>query len=493
MTKSKSLNSTFPLLSLWDPMVVESKCSCKSLLDITFAVFSPKFCSRARRTTIIESLKYAVTGSLPPGKNAGQAFVHDPKSIGHQAVKANIKLRLTNRAGQQMVVIRSMELTQKKASMTFKALDGILRTTDNRTGEKVSLSHKCTELDRQIPMLLGVSKPILEHVVFCHQEDSSWPLMESAVLKKRFDDIFDSTRYAKALKAITETKKEYTGVAKELKVDLASLSAHKQTAKDFREELAKFKDDLESLEEDLQDINDNIKQVNAEIQRNRAIAQEVEEQRLVIEDKETELAKEISVLDAHRNMLPEDLTTKHNTHQLKDMLRDFDASMSTQLEKRRDLQRDMQAAEAALKSIAQEDRNLREQIGKLQAQKSAHEERLERRLKHMDAMAKEHEIELPVTQTGTQNTSFTSTQQSLANESMTTITGGTQETLLTVTPEDMHIFFKAVNDREADLKGDLASRRKAYQQEGDKIQEDLNKMSAEVNGVDNGTYCTCMY
>jgi hypothetical protein len=53
----------------------------------------------------------------------------------------------------------------------------------------------------------------------------------------------------------------------------------------------------------------------------------------------------------------------------------------------------------------------------------------------------------------------------------------------------MQIFFKAVNEREADLKGDLASRRKANQQEIDKIQEDLNKISAEVTGVDNGAYC----
>jgi DNA repair protein RAD50 len=122
------------------------------------------------RTTIIESLKYAVTGSLPPGNKSGQAFVHDPKSIGQSSVKANIKLRFTNRAGQQMVVVRSMEVSQKKTTMSFKALDGILRTTHPQTGEKVSMSHKCTELDRQIPMLLGVSKPILDNVVFCHQE-----------------------------------------------------------------------------------------------------------------------------------------------------------------------------------------------------------------------------------------------------------------------------------------------------------------------------------
>ena len=92
-----------------------------------------------------------------------------------------------------MVVIRSMEVTQKKSMMSFKALDGVIRST-GPTGEKVTLSHKCTELDKQIPDLIGVSAPILEHVIFCHQEESSWPLQEGAVLKKRFDEIFDSTR-----------------------------------------------------------------------------------------------------------------------------------------------------------------------------------------------------------------------------------------------------------------------------------------------------------
>ena len=152
------------------------------------------------KTTIIESLKYAVTGALPPAagtKSSGQAFVHDPKSFGASNVKANVKLRFNNRAGNSMVVIRSMEVTQKKTTLAFKALDGILRTMDETTGKRVAMSHKCGELDRQIPQLMGVSKAILEHVMFCHQEDSNWPLREGAELKKRFDDIFDSTRYTK--------------------------------------------------------------------------------------------------------------------------------------------------------------------------------------------------------------------------------------------------------------------------------------------------------
>lgn len=66
----------------------------------------------------------------------------------------------------------------------------------------------------QIPLRLGVSKAILENVVFCHQEDASWPLQEGAVVKKKFDDIFESARYTKALDTIKKTKQEYAGKVK---------------------------------------------------------------------------------------------------------------------------------------------------------------------------------------------------------------------------------------------------------------------------------------
>lgn len=125
------------------------------------------------KTTIIECLKYAITGSFPPGCGRGSSFVHDAKAIGQTVVKANVKLRFTSRSSQSMVVVRSMELQQKKAKSTFKQLDGVLRMMDPDTGEKVSLSHKCSELDKEIPQLLGVSRAILEHVILCHQEESS--------------------------------------------------------------------------------------------------------------------------------------------------------------------------------------------------------------------------------------------------------------------------------------------------------------------------------
>ena len=61
--------------------------------------------------------------------------------------------------------------------------------------QRAVISTKCAEMDVEIPHLLGVSKAVLENVIFCHQEDSYWPLAEASILKKKFDDIFEATRW----------------------------------------------------------------------------------------------------------------------------------------------------------------------------------------------------------------------------------------------------------------------------------------------------------
>ena len=38
-------------------------------------------------------------------------------------------------------------------------------------------------MNAEMLMSLGVSKPILNYVIFCHQEDSNWPLEEGKKVK----------------------------------------------------------------------------------------------------------------------------------------------------------------------------------------------------------------------------------------------------------------------------------------------------------------------
>lgn len=90
-------------------------------------------------------------------------------------------------------------------------------------------------MDKEIPELMGVNKHILEDVVFCHQEDSNWPLQDSNTLKKKFDDIFAATRYTKAIKQLKEQRKEYTKEIRETKLKLQLLQTHQASSEKVRD------------------------------------------------------------------------------------------------------------------------------------------------------------------------------------------------------------------------------------------------------------------
>lgn len=199
----------------------------------------------AGKTTIIECLKLSCTGELPPNARSGHSFIHDPKVAGETETKGQIKLRFKTAAGKDVVCIRSFQLTQKASKMEYKAIESVLQTINPHTGEvqllfnkkfnstcfsnfslllcftshvqvlifecflfapkivdygfpvtqKVCLSYRCADMDREIPALMGVSKAILENVIFAHQDEANWPLQDPSTLKKKFDDIFSATRY----------------------------------------------------------------------------------------------------------------------------------------------------------------------------------------------------------------------------------------------------------------------------------------------------------
>lgn len=59
-----------------------------------------------------------------------------------------------------------------------------------------------------MPELLGMTKPILENIVFCHQDESLWPFADNSTLKNIFDELFDTRRFSKAMENMKEGIKE---------------------------------------------------------------------------------------------------------------------------------------------------------------------------------------------------------------------------------------------------------------------------------------------
>lgn len=52
-------------------------------------------------------------------------------------------------------------------------------------------------------------------MIFCHQEESSWPLDEGKKVKDRFDEIFDSDKYSNCFDKLKKIRKNY---ATEIKI-----------------------------------------------------------------------------------------------------------------------------------------------------------------------------------------------------------------------------------------------------------------------------------
>ncbi|ODV95211.1 hypothetical protein PACTADRAFT_2916 [Pachysolen tannophilus NRRL Y-2460] len=211
------------------------------------------------KTTIIECLKYAATGDLPPNSKGG-AFIHDPNIAGERDVRAQIKLAFKNVNNKTMVLTRTLQLISKgKSQSTFKTLENQLYVLNH--GERTTISSKAAEVDSLIPQNLGVSKAILNYVIFCHQEDSSWPISEPSILKKRFDEIFDSVKFIKVLDNFKDIRKQFDidikllhNNVKHLKEDRKRANAKKFEMEQLIKTVDEYKLEIGKISLELKDI-----------------------------------------------------------------------------------------------------------------------------------------------------------------------------------------------------------------------------------------------
>lgn len=162
-----------------------------------------------------------------------------------------------------------------------------MRTLDAtiKRGEEHIVSSKCAEVDSVMLDLLGVSKSVLSDVIFCHQEDSNWPLSESKILKEKFDQLFGSTGYVKALKRIKDDRTEFANKQKGCQGYLELFKEQKEQHQTYTSELVKNEAELQILKN----------KVCATTQELAPIKKELEEHRQR-EDKVLEIEKDISQL-----------------------------------------------------------------------------------------------------------------------------------------------------------------------------------------------------
>lgn len=224
------------------------------------------------KTTIIECLKYATTGELPPNSKSSGAFIHDPDLAGEKDVRAQVKVSFRSTVGESYVVTRNIQVLVKKGKRTQKTLEGSLLLRNN--GERHVISTKVAELDTLVPEKLGVSPAVLDAVIFCHQDESLWPLSEPAALKKKFDEIFEAMKYTKVIDNLKVLRKRKGEELRELKIQEAQDKANKERAdkvdrlmaqltREIQEARDKCNDILQQMDEETVRIKDKYEQANS--------------------------------------------------------------------------------------------------------------------------------------------------------------------------------------------------------------------------------------
>ena len=158
-----------------------------------------------------------------------------------------------------------MEASQKAKTITVKTLDGTMTRKKQGQEASVSISSKCADINADMLNSLGVSKPILNYVIFCHQEDSNWPLDVGSKVKERFDEIFNSVKYKNVLKNVKDVRKKEMDEAKIEKNNAAHYESDKKYADQKRKDMRRKQKEAEQLQTDIERIGEELRPLREQL------------------------------------------------------------------------------------------------------------------------------------------------------------------------------------------------------------------------------------
>ncbi|NWJ09229.1 RAD50 protein, partial [Crypturellus undulatus] len=342
----------------------------------------------AGKTTIIECLKYISTGDFPPGTK-GNSFVHDPKVANETDVRAQIRLQFRDVNGELVAVQRSMVCTQKGKKTEFKTLESVITRTKH--GEKVSLSSKCAEIDREMISALGVSKSVINNVIFCHQEESNWPLSEGKALKQKFDEIFSATRYIKALETLRQVRLKQSMKVKECQTELKYLKQNKEKAREIQDQLSNreaqliaSKDNIKSIESQLDPLMSSL----AAIEQNLMKVMRLDNDIKALESRKKQMEKDNQDLQQKMEKI-----FQGTDEQLQDRYQNHQRTVKEKEKRLLDCKRELDRASKECQRFNSEKSELLIERGRLQLQADRHQEHITMRDSLIQSLAAQLELD----------------------------------------------------------------------------------------------------
>lgn len=286
-----------------------------------------------------------------------------------------------------MVATRNLQVTVKKNTRSQKTLEGSLLMI--KDGEKHSISTRVAELDQIIPQYLGVSKAVLEYVIFCHQEDSLWPLSEAAKLKVKFDEIFEAMKYSKALDNLKMIRKNRIIELGQLKIIEANAREDKDRANKSEKRQAALFDEIETLrgtyervDSECAEAQEKAKEAYNHAARYEQIVAQLNGKRITFNaNKES-----VAALEDNLKQLTE------SDEELQSMLDQYEQRIATHGTQQDEYRNQYSNLKYSLEDNRSSLGTKQAEIGKYEAQKEQHDRQLQQRENLIKEAAKRHSI-----------------------------------------------------------------------------------------------------
>jgi DNA repair protein RAD50 len=225
-------------------------------------------------------------------------------------------------------------------------------------------------MDREIPALMGVSKAVLENVIFVHQDESNWPLQDPSTLKKKFDDIFSATRYTKALEVIKKLHKDQAQEIKNFRLKLENLQTVKDQAYKLRENIAQDEEKSDASKSQMEQLKAKIQGIENEILHMKTNLDELRRLQGQISTKATERSTLFTLQQQQYAALSEE--NEDTDEELMEWQSKFEERIALLETKISKLGREMDDEAAETSRLSHTISVLTREIGKLQAEADAH-------------------------------------------------------------------------------------------------------------------------
>ncbi len=244
-------------------------------------------------------------------------------------------------------------------------------------------------MDKIIPEQMGVSPAILENVIFCHQDESLWPMSEPSKLKEKFDEIFEAQKYTKAIEAINKMGKTHHTKLGQLAIHEQNYKSLKDKAERVQRNSINLQNEIETLREEIFKIDRDIETASIERKEKHTLA--IQALGIVDELKtKTQRAKylEDTILDLRTNFEERN----ESDEWLQTTLEQFEERMAQYAEQSKEYQaqyKDLQnsAADSRRQMSAKQ-----AESGQHQAEKDSHERQLESRVQLVKEAARVHSL-----------------------------------------------------------------------------------------------------